>query len=298
MNEFENIEHYFKPKLLNNQHVPTLGISDDAAVISIGEGEELVVSMDTLVEGVHFLRDTSPRDIASKSVLVNLSDMAAMGAAPRWITLSLTLPENNIDWIKEFSSQFNNLAAKYSLSLIGGDLTKGPLSITIQMHGTVPKGRFLCRSGAKPGDLIYVTGELGAAAYTLKYFLNPDKNIEPTKEEIKKLNDYLEGRNYSLSDISLDISSAPKFYNNVWEVCRSIPIGKTRSYKWVAEESGSPKAARAVGQAMANNKITLIIPCHRVVGADGTLTGFGQGKTRFDLKLDLLKLEADYFLEH
>ena len=188
MNEFEIIEYYFKPKLLNNQYIPTLGIGDDAAVITIKEGEELVVSMDTLVEGVHFLRDTSPRDIASKSVLVNLSDMAAMGAAPRWITLSLTLPENNIDWIKKFSSQFNNLAAKYSLLLIGGDLTKGPLSITIQMHGTVPKGRFLCRSGAKPGDLIYVTGELGAAAYTLRYFLNPDKNLEPTKEEIKKLN--------------------------------------------------------------------------------------------------------------
>ena len=117
-------------------------------------------------------------------------------------------------------------------------------------------------------------------------------------EEIKRLNDYLEGRKYSLADVSLDISAAPRFYKNVWEVCRSIPIGRTRSYKWVAEESGSPKAARAVGQAMANNKITLIIPCHRVVGADGTLTGFGQGKTRLDLKLDLLKLEADYFLEH
>ena len=188
MNEFEIIEHYFKPKLLNNQHIPTLGIGDDGAVVSIEEGEELVVSMDTLVEGVHFLRDTSPGDIASKSVLVNLSDMAAMGAVPRWITLSLTLPENNIDWIKQFSSQFNNLAAKYSLLLIGGDLTKGPLSITIQMHGTVPKGRFLCRSGAKPGDSIYVTGELGAAAYVLRYFLNPDKNLEPTKKEIKKLN--------------------------------------------------------------------------------------------------------------
>ena len=188
MNEFEIIEHYFKPKLLNNQNIPTLGIGDDGAVVSIEEGEELVVSMDTLVEGVHFLRDTSPGDIASKSVLVNLSDMAAMGAVPRWITLSLTLPENNIDWIKQFSSQFNNLAAKYSLLLIGGDLTKGPLSITIQMHGTVPKGRFLCRSGAKPGDSIYVTGELGAAAYVLRYFLNPDKSLEPTKKEIEKLN--------------------------------------------------------------------------------------------------------------
>ncbi|MDC0035154.1 methylated-DNA--[protein]-cysteine S-methyltransferase [Chloroflexi bacterium] len=117
-------------------------------------------------------------------------------------------------------------------------------------------------------------------------------------EEIKHINDYLEGRNYSLTDISLDIAAAPKFYKNVWEICRSIPIGATRSYKWVAERNGNPKAARAVGQAMANNKITLIIPCHRVVGSDGNLTGFGKGKNRLDLKLDLLKLESDYLLKH
>ena len=117
-------------------------------------------------------------------------------------------------------------------------------------------------------------------------------------EEIRKLDDYLEGEKYSLPNISLDLSGASKFYKDVWKVCRSIPIGSTRSYKWVAEESGNPKAARAVGQAMANNKITLIIPCHRVVGANGNLTGFGKGKTRLDLKLDLLKLEADFLLKH
>jgi thiamine-monophosphate kinase len=188
LNEFEIIEHYFKPELPNNQYSPTLGIGDDAAVISIDKNEELVVSMDTLVEGVHFLKDTSPKDIASKSVLVNLSDMAAMGAVPRWITLSLTLPENNFDWIKQFSFQFNSLAAKYSLLLIGGDLTKGPLSITIQIHGTVPKGKFLCRNGAKSGDSIYVTGELGAAAYALRYLLNPDENLIPSDKELRKLN--------------------------------------------------------------------------------------------------------------
>tara|TARA_Y100001960_G_scaffold38329_1_gene36708 strand:+ start:85 stop:615 length:531 start_codon:yes stop_codon:yes gene_type:complete len=117
-------------------------------------------------------------------------------------------------------------------------------------------------------------------------------------EEIRELNDYLEGRNSSLHDISLDISTAPKFYKKVWNVCRTIPIGTTTSYKWVATQSGSPKAARAVGQAMANNKITLIIPCHRVIGADGNLTGFGKGKTRLDLKLSLLELEENYLLKH
>ena len=188
MNEFEIIERYFKPKLQDNKQGLELGIGDDAAVINISQDEELVVSIDTLVEGVHFLKDTSPQDIANKSLLVNLSDIAAMGASPRWITLSLTLPENNSDWLKEFSKQFNSLLADYSLALIGGDLTKGPLSITIQAHGIVPKGKFLCRSGAKPGDSIYVTGELGAAAYTLKYLKDSDEKLKPTKKEIQRLN--------------------------------------------------------------------------------------------------------------
>ncbi|MBS57399.1 MAG: thiamine-phosphate kinase [Chloroflexi bacterium] len=188
MNEFEIIEHYFRPKLLDNQQKLKLGIGDDAAVIDIPQDEELVVSIDTLVEGVHFLKDTSPKDIANKSLLVNLSDIAAMGALPRWITLSLTLPSNNFDWLKEFSKQFNSLLADYSLVLIGGDLTKGPLSITIQAHGVVPKGKFLHRGGAKPGDFIYVTGELGAAAYTLRYLKGSGENPMPTKRELQRFN--------------------------------------------------------------------------------------------------------------
>ena len=188
MNEFEIIEHYFKPKLLDNQQELKLGIGDDAAVIDIPQDEELVVSIDTLVEGVHFLKDTSPKDIANKSLLVNLSDIAAMGAEPRWITLSLTLPENDLDWLEKFSVQLNKLLTMYSISLIGGDITKGPLSITIQVHGVVPKGKFLRRSGARPGDLIYVTGELGAAAYVLRYLEGSDENLKPTEQELQRLN--------------------------------------------------------------------------------------------------------------
>ena len=156
MNEFEIIEHYFKLPLINQKEVK-LGIGDDAAVISLSQDKELVVSIDTLVEGVHFLKGLSPKDVANKSLLVNLSDIAAMGATPRWITLSLTLPENNSVWLEGFSKQFNKLLKNYSLALIGGDLTKGPLSITIQAHGIIPKGKFLQRSGAKPGlSLIHI----------------------------------------------------------------------------------------------------------------------------------------------
>ena len=187
MNEFEIIEHYFKLPLINQKEVK-LGIGDDAAVISLSQDKELVVSIDTLVEGVHFLKGLSPKDVANKSLLVNLSDIAAMGATPRWITLSLTLPENNSVWLEGFSKQFNKLLKNYSLALIGGDLTKGPLSITIQAHGIVPRGEFLRRGGAKLGDSIYVTGELGAAAYALRYLENSSKNLKPTNEELQRLN--------------------------------------------------------------------------------------------------------------
>ena len=187
MNEFEIIEHYFKQPLIDQKEVK-LGIGDDAAVISLSQDKELVVSIDTLVEGVHFLKGLSPKDVANKSLLVNLSDIAAMGATPRWITLSLTLPEINLVWLEGFSKQFNKLLKNYSLVLIGGDLTKGPLSITIQAHGVVPKGKFLHRGGAKPGDSIYVTGELGAAAYALRYLQNSGANLKPTNDELKKLN--------------------------------------------------------------------------------------------------------------
>ena len=112
MNEFEIIEHYFKLPLINQKEVK-LGIGDDAAVISLSQDKELVVSIDTLVEGVHFLKGLSPKDVANKSLLVNLSDIAAMGATPRWITLSLTLPENNSVWLEGFSKQFNKLLKNY-----------------------------------------------------------------------------------------------------------------------------------------------------------------------------------------
>ncbi len=124
------------------------------------------------------------------------------------------------------------------------------------------------------------------------------KTTDLFSKEIEKLRGYLEGRSYSLQDIILDVSTAPRFYKTAWAICRSIGVGSTKPYKWVAEKSGSPKASRAVGQAMANNKITLIIPCHRVIGANGNLTGFGKGKTRLDLKLELLELEKAYISKH
>jgi len=188
LNEFEIIEHYFKQAHPASQGNLILGIGDDAAIINVPEDSELVISMDTLVVGVHFYQNSSPEDIAYKSLAVNLSDMAAMGALPRWISLSLTLPDNNLDWIKKFSASFNQLATEHSLILIGGDLTKGPLSITVQILGVVPTGKSLRRSGANIGDLIYVTGQLGAAAYVLKNIEDSDLFPSPTEREVQRLN--------------------------------------------------------------------------------------------------------------
>lgn len=187
MNEFEIIEQFFRKEQPSSGGNLVLGIGDDAAIINVPEDSELVISMDTLLSGVHFHEDTSPEDIAYKSLAVNLSDIAAMGALPRWVSLSLTLPEKDLDWLKGFSSSFNQLAAEHSVVLIGGDLSKGPLSITIQIHGVAPKGKSLRRSGANSGDLIYVTGTLGAAAYAFKYTEDNNALSLPIEKEFARL---------------------------------------------------------------------------------------------------------------
>ncbi len=187
MNEFEIIEKFFKLAYPASKGDLALGIGDDAAIINVPHDSELVMSMDTLVSGVHFFEDASPEDIAFKSLAVNLSDIAAMGASPRWFTLSLTIPDKNIDWLDKFSSSLNKMAAEYSLLLIGGDLSKGPLSITIQAHGTNSKGKSLRRSGANAGDLIYVTGKLGGAAYALRHRQDSVLFPAPTEAEIQQL---------------------------------------------------------------------------------------------------------------
>ena len=187
MNEFEIIEHYFKAAHPTTKGNLKLGIGDDAAILNVSEDSELLISMDTLVAGVHFPESAVPEDIAYKSLSVNLSDIAAMGGLPRWVSLALTLPDYNPAWLERFASGFNQLAEAAAVVLIGGDLTKGPLSITLQIHGVAPKGKSLRRHGANVGDLIYVTGKLGAAAYALKC-LQGEYSEAATIEEQQRLN--------------------------------------------------------------------------------------------------------------
>ena len=141
-----------------------LGIGDDAALVSVPAGQELAVAIDTMVEGVHFPRDTRAADIGWKSLAVNLSDLAAMGATPAWALLAMTLPKADPDFIDDFATGFAQLAQSYRLALVGGDTTRGVLTISVAVHGFVPPGKALLRDGAKPGDAIFVTGTLGDAA--------------------------------------------------------------------------------------------------------------------------------------
>ena len=145
-----------------------LGIGDDAALLAVPQGQLLAVSTDTLVEGAHFPRDTSAHDVGWKALAVNLSDLAAMGASPAWASLALTLPDARSDWVEAFADGFAALARKFDVALVGGDTTRGPLSITVTVHGFVPEAAALRRDGARVGDGVFVTGTLGDAAAGLR----------------------------------------------------------------------------------------------------------------------------------
>jgi len=145
-----------------------LGIGDDAALLAMPAGHILAVSTDTLVAGVHFPKSTRAFDIGWKSLAVNLSDLAAMGATPAWATLALTLPDADAQWVGQFADGFAALAGEFKLALVGGDTTQGLLNITVTVHGFVPDGAALLRSGARAGDGVYVTGTLGDAAAGLR----------------------------------------------------------------------------------------------------------------------------------
>ena len=141
-----------------------LGVGDDCALLAPPTGEVLAVTTDTLLAGVHFPLDSPARLIAQRALAVNLSDMAAMGATPRWFQLALTMPSADQDWLAEFSAGLNAMACQFNCTLVGGDTTRGPLTISITLMGTVPSSQALKRSGAKPGDVIYVSGSLGDGA--------------------------------------------------------------------------------------------------------------------------------------
>ena len=160
--EFELIERYFTGRGAVRDDV-RLGVGDDAAVVTPRAGSELVLALDTIVAGVHFPVDTSGRFIGHRSLAVNLSDLAAMGAEPAWALLGLTLPVADDAWLGEFATGFEVLAQRFGVALIGGDMTRGPLAASVTVGGWVPVGTALTRAGARSGDDLWVSGSVGDA---------------------------------------------------------------------------------------------------------------------------------------
>ena len=167
LSEFGLIQRFFAKQPLKNQ-LNQLGIGDDCALMQVPSGFQLAITTDTMVENVHFFQGTDPYLLGHKLLAVNLSDLASMGAEPVSVTLALTLPEVDENWLSQFAEGFLNLAQKYHVDLIGGDTTQGALTLSVQALGLVPENQALTRSNAQIGDYIYVTGNVGDAGLGLK----------------------------------------------------------------------------------------------------------------------------------
>jgi thiamine-monophosphate kinase len=163
LSEFALIDRYFRNCGVRRADV-RLGVGDDAALLECPSGCDLVAAIDTLVDGVHFPPGCPAASVGHRVLAVNLSDLAAMGAHPTWALLALTLPKVEENWLTEFAAGFSALAHAHDVALVGGDTTSGPLCATVQILGHVPRSQALLRSGARPGDLVFVSGTPGDAA--------------------------------------------------------------------------------------------------------------------------------------
>jgi thiamine-monophosphate kinase len=188
LNEFELIRRFFASQGASRDDV-VLGIGDDAAVLTPPPGKQLVVTTDTLVEGVHFFPGADPADVGHKALAVNLSDLAAMSAEPAWFLLNIVLPAIDEAWLHEFCRGLFALADTNKIQLVGGNTSHGPLVISIEAHGFVPEGEAVRRSGAEPGDSLYVTGELGDAALALQHRLGRHRLSSEAFEAVRGRSD-------------------------------------------------------------------------------------------------------------
>lgn len=187
MGEFELIRRYFSPLAGQSRAASlVLGPGDDCAIERVASGHELVFSVDTLVEGVHFPAGYDPEHLGWRSLAVAASDLAAMGAKPVCFTLALTLPEASPEWLEPFSRGLSRASRAFGLELAGGDTTRGPLTLSLQVHGEVPAGEAILRSGARVGDYLCVSGTLGEAGAALDYL----ESVSPSEDERAVLERY------------------------------------------------------------------------------------------------------------
>ncbi|WP_375176764.1 thiamine-phosphate kinase [Marinobacter mobilis] len=179
MGEFELIRQIFMPLAgQSGSAALLLGPGDDCAIQRVPPGQDLVFSIDTLVEGIHFPHHYDAEKLGWRALAVAVSDLAAMGADPRCFTLALTLPEARREWLEAFARGLGSAAGAFGIVLAGGDTTRGPLTLSLQVHGTVPAGTALLRSGAQAGDLVCVSGTVGDAGLALTYLDDPDPSAD------------------------------------------------------------------------------------------------------------------------
>ena len=210
LGEFDLIKTYFSTQQCDAFDGVSLGIGDDCAILDVPDGYQLAVTTDSLVAGVHFFEGVDPYSLGYKSLAVNLSDIAAMGATPKWVSLAITLPSVDPQWLAEFTRGFFALANKHNVKLVGGDTTKGPLSITVCAKGVVKRGLALQRNSARVDDLIVVSGSLGDGGIGLDCKLNKLKisDQSPFIEALEKTEPRNELGNalVSLASSCIDIS--------------------------------------------------------------------------------------------
>lgn len=228
MNEFGIISKYFKP--LSNGNKCALGLEDDAAIISCDDGYELVVTKDTIVDGIHFFSDDSPYDIAKKLLGINLSDLASMGAKPAFYLLSLAVPSNiNEEWIEQFCEGFASMQAEYGGNLIGGDTvaTKHEIVLTLTAIGKINKGQAIKRSGAQQGDLIFVSGTIGDSYLGLQIL---QKKLESSNSEYLKSRYHIPNPRVKLGQKLIGLANAATDISDglvadLANICQSSGVG-------------------------------------------------------------------------
>lgn len=258
MNEFDLIARYFtwedsfSSSDKNSSNI-IKSVGDDAAVLALAPNQQLVTSIDTLVSGVHFPKNTLAFDIGYKALAVNLSDLAAMGAKPEWFTLALTLPEINHEWLGEFSRGLKTLANEAGIALVGGDTTSGPLAISIQVMGSVEAGKALYRCGAKQGDRIYVTGTLGDSALGLASIQN---RVELTNDDAVLCEQRLNCPTPRLKESTLikDFASA----------CIDVSDGLLQDLTHILNQSNLSDPELTLGAEIDLSKIPLSEPLKRI----------------------------------